>query len=53
MRGQPVRKGNVVCANVIRMNQRTVGGEGVLIETPEELTFVRRNRDGSVTTNIV
>lgn len=53
MRGQPVRKGNVVCANVIRMNQRTKGGEGVLIETPEKLTFVRRNRDGSVTTNIL
>jgi len=53
MRRRPIRKGNVVCANVIRMNQGSDGGEGVLIETPDELTFVRRGRDGSVRTNLV
>jgi len=53
MRERPVRKGNVVCGNVIRMNQRSKGGEGVLIETPEELTFVHRDRGGAVRTNTV
>lgn len=53
MRERPARKGNVVCGNVIRMNQRSKAGEGVLIETPEELTFVRRDRGGAVSTTTV
>jgi len=53
MRERPVRKGNVVCGNVIRMNQRSRAGEGVLIETPDELTFVRRGRGGTVRTTTV
>lgn len=53
MRERPVRKGNVVCGNVIRMNQRSKAGEGVLIETPDELTFVRRGRGRTVRTTTV
>lgn len=53
MRERPVRKGNVVCGNVTRMNKSSDGGEGVLIETPEELNFVRRDCRGSVTTNTI
>ncbi len=53
MRERPVRKGNVVCGNVIRMNQRPKAGEGVLIETPDELTFVRRDQGRRVSTTTV
>ena len=50
MRNRPVRKGNVVCGNIIRINEDSKGGEGVLVETPDGLTFVRRERDGTVST---
>jgi hypothetical protein len=53
MRERPVRKGNVVCGNIIRMNQRSNGGEGVLIETPEKLNFVQRDCRGGVITNTI
>jgi hypothetical protein len=53
MRKRPVRKGNVVCGNIIRRNQGSKGGEGVLIEAPDELTFVRRDRGGTVGTTTV
>ena len=45
---KPVRKGNVVCGNVIRANNGTPGGEGVLIEEPTGLTAIRRSPDGGV-----
>lgn len=45
---KPVRKGNVVCGNVIRANQSTSGGEGVLIEEPTGLAAIRRSPDGGV-----
>jgi len=47
MQNTPTRKGNVICGNVIRRNQVSEGGEGVLIETPEEVEFVYRTVDGS------
>jgi hypothetical protein len=46
MRQRAVRKGNVVCGNVLRMNEHSKGGEGVLIEEPDHLTFVYRDIDG-------
>lgn len=50
MRQRAVRKGNVVCGNVLRMNQRSKGGEGVLLETSDYLTFIYRDRDGTALT---
>jgi len=44
----PTRKGNVVCENVIRENRRSPGGESVLVETPDELVAIRREKDGGV-----
>jgi len=52
-RSRPVRDGNVVCGNVIRMNQGTVGGEGVLIEDESGLTAVHRDSHGDVSTTTV
>jgi hypothetical protein len=48
-RVEPIRKGNVVCGNVIRANHGSPGGEGVLVEEPTSLTAVRRSPDGDVT----
>jgi len=45
---KPVRKGKVVCGNVIRANQGTPGGEGVLLEEQMGLTAIRRSPDGGV-----
>jgi len=53
MRNRPTRKGNVVCGNIIRINTDSQGGEGVLVETPNDLTFVRRNHDGTVSTTSI
>ena len=47
-RFKPVRKGNVICGNVLRMNQGSPSGEGILIETPEGVKFVKRQVGGSV-----
>lgn len=44
----PIRKGNVVCQNVIRNNARNDGGEAVIVETPERLVALGRMADGSV-----
>lgn len=52
-RVSPVRNGNVVCGNIIRMNHRSPGGEGVLIEGPESLEAIRRSPDGSVSISSV
>ncbi|WP_276260651.1 metallophosphoesterase [Haloglomus litoreum] len=48
MQTEPVRKGNVVCGNVIRRNESRPWGEGVLVETPEELFGVLRGLDREV-----
>jgi len=48
MHHTPVRRGNVICGNVIRMNQASPHGEGILLETTEALKFVQRQADGSV-----
>lgn len=52
-RVRPVRKGNVICGNVIRMNSSSSGGEGVLVETPRRVDAVIRGPDGSVTVESV
>lgn len=44
----PRRKGNVFCQNVIRNNLDSPGGEAVFVETPQTLSAVIRNEDGSV-----
>lgn len=49
-RRKPVRKGNVVCGNIIRLNRGAPGGEGVLIEDPDSLTAVIRGRNGDIVT---
>jgi len=45
----PVRRGSVVCQNVIRKNRRADGGEAVLVETPDRLAAIVRTEDGGVT----
>lgn len=50
MQTEPVRKGNVVCGNVIRRNESRPWGEGVLVETPETLYGVLRGLDRKVRT---
>ncbi|QLC35313.1 metallophosphoesterase (plasmid) [Halarchaeum sp. CBA1220] len=47
------RNGNVVCGNVIRLNHGSPGGEGVLVETRDDLTAVRRTPSGDVATTTV
>lgn len=42
------RKGNVVCGDVILENLDSPGGEAVLVETPDSLTALVRESDGSV-----
>jgi len=48
MHAKAARKGDVICGNVIRHNQRSEGGEGVLMETPDEVKFFKRTPAGSV-----
>lgn len=50
---RPLRTGNVVCGDVIRMNRNSEGGEGVLVETQDQLRFVGRNSDGGITSYTV
>jgi len=45
-----VKKGNVICQNTIRSNLRSSGGEAVVIETPNEITVVTRDRSGTAIT---
>ena len=44
----PLRRGNVICQNVIRNNRRKDGGEAVLVETPDRLVALGRNADDTV-----
>ncbi len=47
MQMKPTREGKVVCGNVIRKNQGTIGGEGVIVETPDRIGVVVRKEDRS------
>jgi hypothetical protein len=42
----PTRRGETVCGNVLRWHQGSPGGEGVLVETRDELVSVTRTREG-------
>lgn len=53
MQDTPTQKGNVICGNVIRKNQHTKGGEGVLMETPAEVKFFYRTPDGEATADVI
>lgn len=44
----PLRRGNVVCQNVIRENRRNDGGEAVIVETPDSVRALGRTSDGGV-----
>jgi hypothetical protein len=44
----PTWAGRAVCENVIRTNHGSPGGEAVLVETPDALSTVTRQPDGSV-----
>lgn len=44
---KPTRNGNVVCGNVIRKNEGSIGGEGVIVETPDRIGVVVRKEDRS------
>ena len=50
---EPTRKGNVVCQDVILRNIDSPGGEGVIVETPDNVFAVRRKKDGGVSTREV
>lgn len=45
---QPLRRGNVICENVIRNNHRADGGEAVIVETPDRLVALGRTADDTV-----
>ncbi|MFA9427067.1 metallophosphoesterase [Natronorubrum sp. A-ect3] len=45
----PQRKGQVYCQNVLRDNLDSDGGEAVFVETPESLSTLIREPDGSTT----
>ena len=53
MQESPTRKSDVICGNVIRQNQLSNGGEGVLMETPDEVKFFHRTSDGSAAVEVV
>ncbi|MEF8936668.1 MAG: metallophosphoesterase [Halovenus sp.] len=44
----PIRRGNVICQNVLRNSRQREGGEAVLVETPETIAALGRGADGSV-----
>lgn len=44
----PTREGTVICGNVIRNNQGSIGGEGVIVETPDRIGAITRKEDRSV-----
>jgi hypothetical protein len=44
----PTRVGRTVCGNVIRTNVGSPGGEGALLETPDELLAITKREDGGV-----
>jgi hypothetical protein len=45
---RPIRKGNVICENVLRDASERDSGEAILLETPESVTALGRAADGSV-----
>ena len=45
---RPIRKGNVICENVLRNASQGDGGEAILVETPDSVTALGRAADGSV-----
>jgi hypothetical protein len=45
---KPLRRGNVICQNVIRDNRRGDGGEAVIVETPDRLVALGRRSDDGV-----
>lgn len=45
---KPIRRGNVICQNVLRDTSKQDGGEAILVETPESVTALGRAPDGSV-----
>jgi hypothetical protein len=53
MQWEPERKGNVVCGNILQMNEPDPDGEGVLVESPETLQAVLRGASGEVVTREV
>lgn len=44
----PVRRGNVICQNVIRKNRIDDGGEAIILETPDSVRAIRRGPDDDV-----
>ncbi|MCU4744350.1 metallophosphoesterase [Halobacteria archaeon AArc-m2/3/4] len=44
---KPTRDGDVICGNVIRKNEGSIGGEGVIVETPDRIGVVVRKEDRS------
>ncbi len=48
---EPTQKGRVVCQNIIRNNRRRDGGEGIILETPDELLALCRDANGEVLTH--
>lgn len=47
---EPVKRGQVICQNVIRNNRRQTGGEGVIVETAERLLALSRDENEDVET---
>lgn len=45
MQRKPKHVGDVVCQNLIRWNQHTIGGEGVFVESPDGIAAVIRGYD--------
>lgn len=44
----PIRRGNVICENVIRNSRHRDGGEAVIVETPDRLVALGRSADDGV-----
>jgi hypothetical protein len=43
-----IRRGNVINQNILRSNRNEDGGEGVIVETPENIAALGRTAEGSV-----
>ena len=48
----PVRRGNVICQNVLRNNRRKDGGEAVIVETPEKIAALGRTENDDVNEHV-
>jgi predicted MPP superfamily phosphohydrolase len=53
MQWEPERTGNVVCGNILQMNEPDPDGEGVLVESPDGLQAVLRESTEKVVTRKV